>query len=212
MTTKQEYRPVTTKEGIVLLVDENINAGNHQAQGIYYNKDVDVISDKGYYLHPSDVLIICQPIESKLDGIAYYQTEEENAWASQWEKDNAIHPQCINPHAYRLGFLAAKAREFTEEHVRKAYFANDGDWLGDAKDDEVEFNEFITSLRKPRRIVSATPVMEEGCIEGHECRCIAEEGEKLEWCPHKTKTKHQVTYTLPEHPGKTFLKLDIKYE
>jgi len=24
MTTKQEYRPVTTKEGIVLLVDENV--------------------------------------------------------------------------------------------------------------------------------------------------------------------------------------------
>jgi len=169
-TMKQELKPVTVNR-TVYLVDPALPT--NITGGVYFDSfraklitllDSQVSIDK-------DFKIVAQPIGSKLDGIPYYQTEEETT--------------------------------FTLNDLKKAHEAGIG-WEEYCTREEAKsisrfelFDRFYASLRKPRRIVSATVVMEPSFDTSKEFPF----GEK------------PVFYTK-EIDGKMleFLKLDFTYE
>ncbi len=241
---KQELKPVTTN-GHVLLVDEKAeikigdyywNPSDTQFGAPHYERCEYKHEEKACLSEPRCLKIVCQPINSSIDGIPYYQTEEETAEdiANKYMNElGDLGGDILSEKYYSFiaGYKAAKAKEFTEDDIRKAHFHGwfqrerydgvvgkngyEGKYPDNWKDMDYEereewfCNQLITSLRKPRRIVSASFVMEEGC-ELKRCAC-----KENEWSYDKTCKRYQekpIFYTK-EIDGKMleFLSVEIIY-
>ncbi len=191
---KQELKPVL-HNGHVLLVDEKaeIKKGDwafhiqmKEVGEVVYITHHEVVDDLLIKTKENDhlssrnnfVKVVAQPIGSNIPSIPYYQTEEETVDVeSIIKKLNDIS---------RFNIIAYSDSEYV------AYKERESDKHGDYIDAE-EIDAVITSLRKPRRIVSAVQCME-----------IAD---------YTTGLEMPIFYTK-EIDGKMleFLKLDLVYE
>jgi len=219
---KQELKPVT-HNGHVLLVETTPTTGD----GAYYNVKAKAVNTFGSTDDiPHCFKIVAQPISSKLDGIPYYRTEEETVeelakkWCDQKGLSNAgVLVYGLSDYrelwkTWEAGYKAAKAKEFTEDDmhmvsrmmvIEARKNQNNFDWVPKLSADDI-----ITSLRKPRRIVSATVVTECEFIKSGE-RCYCANINKTDGCHWN---RRMPIFYSKEIDGKMleFLSVEIIYE
>jgi len=205
------YKTVTTKEGVMLFVDENAAilpndiCFNSIEIAEYENTLTRVITKKE---RPYLAKIVAQPTNSDLQGIPYYELTPQEEWVDVAElarlecpKNKQKTIRSYWKRGFVRGYKAAKAKEFTANDMRS--IAN---FVMQYANPHLEWPVFlenlekkISSLRQPMKVVSAEPIID------------TEEYLKTNmnaWIDNPAYMQPE-TY---EKDGKTFIRLNIKYE
>jgi len=204
------YKTVTTKEGVMLFVDEEGIEIMHPNDFAIINGN-EIFKWRNNYSFRGARKIIAQPLESNLSGIPYYElTPQEERVEQLADKANGYlvyssKAKDTKANAFSEGFIegykAAKAKGgFTEEQMHDAIEWGFQMALGNTNHKRRDL--FIASLRQPMKIVSSEPVM-----------IIDESIEPISTGNYPHHDDYCYKPETYEKDGKTFIKLtNIKYE
>jgi len=236
------YKTVTTKEGVMLFVDENalikvgqygVNAMGNVFNVHCYNADLNryqyIIDGALCNVQVDDNLIVAQPINSELDSVPFYElTPQEDLGefvkrsVVEIEKFSAVRFSYISEKQqaeryFLAGYKAASKKEFTEDDVMKAIVFGFGSCKkSDRAPFDKEIIEFFSSLRQPMKVVSAEPVMNKNIC--HKCERLGYFYEREDTAAAHTNCNcdngyaHNHVPETYEKDGKTFIRLTFKYE